>query len=200
MSIYSGNRSLDAEIKLNFIDETITMDYSLNKFGSPYSSNHSVILNNSCKRQPILIRIKCALIGIFATIIAIPVFSFMPVMSFMAERGIIGKNGGNFQYKVQKLYRWVLVHGRGIYEQSYSGKLNGNVLAFHIPNNLWVSYELSGEYEDKIASMSLSRNFVKHKIGGEFECLKQDGWNVIFEFVTPPESGSCCIEYVSFSR
>lgn len=200
MSIYSGNKSLDAEIKLNFIDRTITMDYSLNKFGNPYSSNHSVILNNSCKKQPILTRIKCAVIGIVASIISIPVFSFMPIMTFMTEHDIIGENSKNFQYKVQRMYRYVLVHSRGIYEQSHSGKLNGNILAFHIPNNLWVSYELDGEYEEHIKSVSLSRNFVKHKIGGEFDCLKQNGWNIIFEFITPPESGSCYIEYVSFSR
>lgn len=199
MSIYSGNKSLDAEIQLNFEEETIVMDYSLNKFGSPYSSNNSMTLNDEFSTKPFLTKLKYTLIEIFAHIISIPVFSFMPIFTAITEHSPWKRKNSKLQYKVQNMYKWVLLHRKGTFTQSHSGALNENKIMFIMPSNLWFEYKLEGEYEEKIKTIELTRNFVPHARFGIFICEKQRGWKTTFEFTSPPQNGSCSITYVAFS-
>jgi hypothetical protein len=199
MSIYSGNKSLDAEIQLNFEDETIVMDYSLNKFGSPYSSNNTMTLDDEFTSKPFLIQLKYVLLSIFAHIISIPVFSFMPIMATITEYYPWKRENSTLQYKVQNVYKWVLLNRSGTFTQSRSGVLNGDTIIFNMPSNLWFEYELTGDYEQNIKSITLTRNFIPHARFGIFACVKQRGWNVTFKFTSPPRNGTCNITYVAFS-
>jgi hypothetical protein len=199
MSIYSGNKSLDAEIQLNFQDETIVMDYSLNKFGSPYSSNNTMTLNDEFSSKPLLIRLKYVLLAIFAHILSIPVFATMPILTTITEHSPWKRKNSTLQYKVQSLYKWVLLHRNGTFIQSRSGAIHENKVVFIMPSNLWFEYNLEGEYEEKIKTIELTRNFIPHARFGIFICEKQRGWKTTFEFTSPPQNGSCSITYVAFS-
>jgi hypothetical protein len=197
MTIYSGNRSLDAEIKLNFSDGEIQMDYSLNKYGSQYSSNRSVKLKDTYRKLPVWTQFKCELIRGMYCGIAIFVAVGMPISSNLAEMGILGKYFKGLQFRIQNFYKKVFSTINGINEQEYSGELSGTRLAFRIPNNLWVDYEMGGDYEKYVTSVQLSRNFVQFYTMGKYPCLKQHGWNMVFEFSNAPKAGFCVIRYVS---
>ena len=194
MTGYSGHGGLDAEITLNLVEGSITMDYSLNKFGNPLDSNRSVVLNSTFRKLPP----KTQLLEILATagtgmLGLLGVMFFVPVFTVLVQHKII-KNP-RYHYQYQKLLKWYMIRAFGIFEQSHSGP-SDNKLSFFIEKNIWLSYELSGEYQEKIKTVSLKRNFVHLLKFGKFPQEKQYGWNVMFEFTEPMTSGSCTIRYV----
>lgn len=195
MTHYAGNKSLDAEIVMDFVTGDITMDYSLNKMGSSYSSNRSAILNSEWRELPLKIRLKYAAIVTFLSSMGVLVVGLYTLIFItLSNVGVI--KDPKTQYEHQELMRKFYSYLAGTYEQYYEGKLSDSVLTFVVPNNLWIKYELTDEYLKKIKSISLLRNFLKHKRFGISSELKQDGWKMVFEFIEPPSSGSCTIKYV----
>jgi hypothetical protein len=191
MAHYAGVKALDAEITLDFDTKKVTMDYSLNKFGSPYSSNNTTVLHSTFKHAPLrerlVERVKCA--GYFA--LAIPVLTCSPIHTFLSVHNIL--NNAWVDYNYQKLLKNILVMTEGLSEQRKTGELFESKLTFSMPHNLWFEYELDGEYQDKIKSISLKRKFITRYTYGKYPHQRQVGWNVIFEFTEPPKSGSCIL-------
>jgi hypothetical protein len=195
MGTYYGSKSLDAEIILDLEKGTLTTDYSLNKFGSPFSSNNSVIRNSEWLEIPIKKRLPWAL---YVTGLAF----LGPFMALFMFYGTIIFNSKHVkdhkaQHEYQKILRWYYSIIRGIGEKTCEGKLVEPILKFEIPNNMWLTYEMTGEYKDKVRKISLMRNMVKNYKFGKFPREKQDGWNFIFEFSEIPASGSCRVKYIS---
>lgn len=195
MTLYPGTKSLDAEIALNFFDGNIVMDYSLNKFGSPYESNTSTILASEWKTTSIVLKfiylvwLGILLLALFAVALIVTTMTFLSYHRFVTNHKI--------QYYYQSYLKFFYSNLKGISEQSSTGQLYSNQLIFIIPNNLWIEYELSGEYQNKIKVISLLRNFINRKRFGRFAEKVQWGWKIVFEFVDIPQSGSCIIRYVN---
>lgn len=190
MTKYSGEKSLDAEITLDFSGKNVTMDYSLNKFSSPYDSNHSM-LRNEFARLPLRRKIFENAKSLGKALIVPPVILLSPLHTFCSEHQII-KNP-NIHYAFQKTLKDLYVGIGGLTEQEKSGELSGTVLEFVIPHNLWFEYNLTGEYQDNIKTISLKRRYITRYIYGKFPKVIQSGWNVIFEFTEIPKSGSCIV-------
>lgn len=195
MTLYPGTKSLDAEITLNFFDGNIVMDYSLNKFGSLYESNTSTILESEWQSASKILKsiyiIWLGVLGLalFAVVIIVTIMTFLSYHRFVTNHKI--------QYYYQSYLKFFYSNLKGTSEQSFDGLLHQNQLTFTIPTNLWIEYELTGEYQSKIKSISLLRNFVDKKRFGRFKEKIQHGWKVVFEFTDIPQSGSCIIKYVN---
>jgi hypothetical protein len=194
MTVYPGNKSLDAEITLNFENGTVLMDYSLNRFGSPYQSNDSTILYNQYRNLQPIERLKEETIHLFFILLFLGLIPIIPIMTFLNSHQIV--NQPNIQYKYQKYLRWVFLNAFGSYIQSKGGPLNNDELTFIIPNNLWVEYNLRGDYQEKVKSISLLRNFVRYMLDGKFEKIQQRGWKVVLKFKSPPQNGYCEIKCI----
>ena len=194
MTDYTGAKSLDAEIILDLESGTVEMDYSLNKFGNPYSSNNSVIteseFKNLDKKQKNKWAFRSTLYAIFTVALLIEQVFFVN----LTNKGYI-KNK-NYQIEFQKLLREGMINAGYSEEQSVTGSLNDTKHVFHIPSNLWLKYELDGDYQTLIKKISLKRHMRYVKRFGTFRELRQHGWDVIFEFISPPSKGGCFIEYV----
>lgn len=194
MAEYAGVKALDAEITLDFDTKKVTMDYSLNKFGSPYLSNNSTVLNSTFELLPFYKRLvehaKCA----GWSIAALPILSCSPIHTFLSTHNLL--NNAWVDYNYQKLSKKFFVMTDGITEQKKSGELHESMLIFSMPHNLWFEYELDGEYQEKIKSVSLKRKFITKYTYGKYPHQRQVGWNVIFEFTDIPKSGSCILRSV----
>jgi hypothetical protein len=194
MTLYAGTKSLDAEIILNFIEGSVMMDYTLNKLGSCFESNTSVTVESEFKTKPITLKL-IYLIWLSVLLLASPLVAFgMMIMGFLGNHKII--TNPKIQYYYQTYLKFFYSNLQGTDEQSHNGKLYENKIKFTIPNNLWIEYELTGEYQNKIKSISLLRNIVNRKHFGKFHKKIQRGWNVVFEFIEPPQNGSVKIVYV----
>lgn len=195
MGKYFGNKSLDAEIILSFVMGEVTMDYSLNKFGYPNNSN-SVVMNSEWRNQPFSVKIKCMMLDTLLFVGRIFGATAFPMSLFARLTEMKLLKDPKWSYKHQKFLKWYFTNLNGIRQQSHSGELKNLVLMFTIPDNLWVDYELEGEYKEKIKSISLLRNFTVFYRYGRFKEIRQNGWNVVFEFISEPSQGSCVIKYV----
>jgi hypothetical protein len=120
-----------------------------------------------------------------------PVGLMMPVMTSLVEHKII--TNGNIHYKYQQLLKYGMANTHGLFEQKKFGQLFEPTFSFGIKNNIWFEYELDGEYQDKIKTISLKRNFITKIMFGKYPKVQQSGWNVIFEFDGIPQSGSCIL-------
>lgn len=195
MTLYPGTRSLDAEIFLNFIEGTVTMDYTLNKFGSPYESNDSTVLSNSeWQSTSTALKIIYSFWLLILLLAGILIGCAMPIITTLFHKGII-KNP-KLQYYWQNYLKFYYFNLNGTYQQSHNGKLYDKELIFIIPKNIWFKYDLEGEYKDKIKSISLLRNILTRYKFGRFREERQHGWKIIFEFTDPPKKGSATINYV----
>jgi len=194
MTRYAGVESLDAEIILDLIKGEVTMDYTLNRFGRPLDSNHSVTVNSQWRTFPWRTRLKYAFLDVVVLSFgAISLILIIPLASTLFNLKIITSEKMHYDY--QNFLNWYFSHKYGVFEISQEGPLNSNKLVFLIPTNIGWEYELSGEYKEKIKTISFLRNFIKHKRYGISPELKQDGWQVLFEFIEPPQSGSCLVKY-----
>jgi hypothetical protein len=195
MTHYPGKRALDAEITINLLEGSIDMDYSLNKFGDPLDSNHSVAINSTFRKLPKKERLMWACsAGGFRISGTLVIMFLMPLFTFLVGQKII--TNPKYHYKYQKLLKEYEEIAFGVFEQFHSGQLPSNYLIFLVGKNIWLEYELTGEYKEKIKTISLKRNFVRMIKFGKFPEEKQDGWNLIFEFTEIPTSGSCLVRYV----
>jgi hypothetical protein len=193
MGIYAGNKSLDAEITLDFIEREIQMDYSLNDYGNKYNSNTSVKLNDQWLKIPKRERLPYVIKDLILSCIVVPVYLLMPVFTELNQRKI---TGFKTQYNWQKFLKWFFSNLTGTYQKSHTGPLNGTLLEFKLPLNIWVEYNLTGDYQKYIKSISLKRNLIDHMRYGRFPRQVQKGWKVVFEFVEPPKDGSCGITHL----
>lgn len=192
MTEYIGERSHDAEIVVDFFKKSVTMDYTLNKRGSPHNSNSSVVLSDKLRSMAFTRQIyEGTRSGFIFFGVTIPVLLVMPVMTSLTEHKII--TSGKIHYLYQQILKYGIVNTRGLVEQSKEGALFQPNVSFKINNNMWFEYELDGEYQDKIKTISLKRNFIKILVFGKYPKVQQSGWNVIFEFNGIPQSGSCIV-------
>lgn len=192
MTEYIGERSHDAEIVVDFFKKSVTMDYSLNKFGSPHNSNSSAVLSNAFRSMPFTTKLyEAGKSTVVFAIVTIPIIVIMPVMTSLTEHKII--TSGKIHYLYQQILKYGMVNTRGLVEQIKEGALFQPNVSFKINNNMWFEYELDGEYQDKIQTISLKRNFIKILVFGKYPKIQQSGWNVIFEFDGIPQAGSCIV-------
>lgn len=194
MTFYSGVKSLDAEIIVDFIRGDIHMDYSLNSLGSLYNSNTSMVLGSEWAGKSFLVKMQYILWGTLLILATPTMVWYVPLSTFLFNKGFV--KSPEAQYDHQNFMRWFWTNYRGIYERKMEGVLKDTILEFKLPHNLYVEYELEGDYQNKIKSVSLLRNFLRHKKFGTFWETRQDGWKLIFEFVDIPQWGSCIVRDV----
>jgi hypothetical protein len=195
MSLYSGDKSLDAEIFIDLETGKLLMDYSLNEKGSDYSSSTSCELKNDFKKLPFKRRIIEVCKRIPATMFLIGYcFATMPIITFLLKHKII-KNK-NYQIEHQLLLKQLFSNNLIVHQKIREGALREPVIVFWFSRNIWMSYKLEGEYQKEIKSIALKRHFQKMKLYGLYEQVRQNGWDLIFEFNHTPQSGSCIVENV----
>lgn len=194
MTRYAGVKSLDAEITLNLLDGNISIDYTHNSSGNPFESNRSATIYSEWKDAPFLTKFLYALWWeITHFVMPFGLIFYVPIMTWLGSRQMLSPES---QYKHQKFLKWYYIQSSGIRVQRIAGKNDRKTVLFHIDANVWLEYNLCGDYRDKIKSISLKRNFQLFKRFGVFNELRQNGWNVIFEFTEPPQHGSCKIFHV----
>lgn len=190
---YIGNKSVDAELELDFEDGVINMDYT-NSFykGAKLDSNHMLTLESKrLVSKPIVF-----LYDVFnIPIIFIMVSGLLTIMNMIIERLL---NGLWVKYNLQYYYQYAMKElvfmWKGFNEEIKRGELETNTLFFNIPNNLYFEYELLGDYNNEIKSIKLERRFVK-LLTPVKEKIKQDGWRIVFNFKNAPKHGECKIVY-----
>jgi len=194
MVIYHGGKSLDAEISINLKTGEMVMDYTLNKVSSKYSSNDSAVIKDDYKalseKQKWIEVAKRLPITMFG----IAYFCFtVPIVTFALHRGIL-KNE-NYQVEHQKFMKRIYTGSFFSYQEVIEGPQELNHIKIGIPHNLWMQYNLEGEYQEEIKSIELKRHFVTRKKFGVYEQIVQRGWDLIFTFDHPPQSGRCIVEH-----
>ena len=195
MTLYSGNKALDAEIFLDLETGKLTMDYSLNEKGSDYESSTSCKLKDKFSELGRWMKIKEISKRIPTTIFFICYsISAMPIITFLLKHKIV-KNK-NYQIEHQLLLKKMLSYNLGVHQKIREGPLQEPVMIFGFSHNVWMSYQLEGEYQKEIKSIALKRHFQKRKLYGIYEQVRQNGWDLVFEFHHAPQSGSCIIESV----
>ena len=192
MSQYAGVKSLDAEITLNLSDGTINLDYYSN--GSLYNSNTSAVLKSDWRSASGRTRFKYALWWEYLKfVMPFALIFYLPAVTYLGSKGKLSQK---FQYEHQKFLKWYCTNVDGIKTQYVAGRHDGTIVKFHVDTNIWFEYLLNGDYQKKIRKVSLLREyrpFLKH---GKFEEIRQDGWNIVFEFSEPLKEGFCEIHYV----
>ena len=196
MTQYAGNKSLDAEISIDLEKGKIQMDYSLTHLQDPDDSNRSAKLTSKWwgvreSKKVFLKRFLVAMgMELFIPFLAI----YCAFFSRLSRKGYL--KDPKYQYNHQDFLRKFFTKKEGVWELSHSGPLFEPKVVFWIPGNIWVEYQLEGEYQEKIQTISLVRNFVKFKKFGLYDEVCQNGWLVIFKFSGLPQNGSCLIKYV----
>jgi hypothetical protein len=192
MTEYTGRNALDAEIQLDLVKGDIIIDYSLNKFGSNMDSNMSYSDDtDTFAKLPVLARGYC-----WVKFIGIMSIGMIGIAFTSITSQLVSKDGWfrDLPQKHQKFMAWFHKQTLGIRIHTVSGKLPEPKIVIQIPNNVWIHYELTGDYEKKIKSVSLKRNLVSYLEFGKFPKTAQRGWKVIFEFTDIPEDGSCTLQ------
>jgi hypothetical protein len=196
MTRYSGSKALDANIKVDFDKNEVAMDYSLNKYGSIWSSNQCQLPLKGWRDATVLSRLKYIFVNDFllslAYMIAGVVYYFPSTL--LNSYGIV-KNQ-KYQYYHQSSLKWFYTHIGGMYTQKHEGELTTDHIEFQISLNCWVGYNLNGDYKNMVKSIELRRRMVDYKRYGAFPTKVQRGWEVAFTFNGIPKIGSCEIEYV----
>lgn len=195
MKLYAGIKSLDAEIFIDLESCKISMDYSKNYLGLPTNSNTSAVLDREgWMAQPFSTRLKWVLIRSFLpSLILIP---YLLYVSFSTYYFLIFKSDAKGQLDHQELIRYLTAIMNGMLEEERGGALLEKKLEFIMPNNIWVEYELKGEYQKFVKKISLTRNFMTFYRYGKFKTTQQNGWKLTFEFSELPSSGSCLVRYL----
>ena len=193
---YIGNKSLDAELELNFEDGVINMDYT-NSFykGAALDSNRTLTLESkrlNVSKLRLVVYVIFRIYFVFSVIAGFAIILNMFVKKFF--NGLWIKH--NLQYRYQCIFKELVFMWKGFTEEYHTGDLKSDTLVFNIPNNLYFEYELLGDYETNIKSIKLERRFMK-KINPLTEKVQQHGWSVIFTFNEPPICGGCKIIYTN---
>lgn len=195
MTVYSGDKSLDAEIHLDLVNGSIEMDYSLNKKGSIYDSNHSVKIKDDFGELPKNKKIKefFKRLPIFYLALSYTVF-VCPILTYLLHHNIIRNK--NYQVEHQRILKWLYSSVEGTRKIIINSPLESAKVVCPIRTNIWVGYELEGEFQQEIKKISLKRHFETIMRFGGYEQEKQNGWELVLEFHHPPQSGRGIIEYI----
>jgi hypothetical protein len=195
MALYSGDKALDAEIFLDLETGKLTMDYSLNEKGSDYSSSTSCELKDEFSKLSKWTRVKEISKRLPTTAFFICYcISTMPIITFLLKHKIITNK--NYQIEHQLLLKKMFSDNILVHQKIKEGALREPIIVFGFSHNVWMSYKLEGEYQKEIKSIALKRHFQKVKLYGIYEQVRQNGWDLIFEFHHTPKSGSCIVESV----
>jgi len=171
------------------------MDYSTVKGMARYDSNHSVFKKDDWITQPLHVRLMYAA-WIEALMLTRPVFGLYQLyFLFLVNHGWI--TSADAHYDHQRLMKYYNSFTDGTCEKSRSGPLDSKRLAFTVPSNMFLDYWLTGEYKEKVTSIALTRRYLKFKKFGVFERVRQSGWLLTFEFSSPPQEGSCRVEFLA---
>jgi len=111
--------------------------------------------------------------GILACPIATIGCMEMSICTFLGNRGLLSKDN---QIRHQKFVRWWYINCIGFVKQKHEGMVNGNSITFHLKNNVWIDYELAGEYERMVKSIHLRRHLQEQYAYGRYRQLHQNGW------------------------
>jgi len=195
MRRYGGTKALDAEIKINFSDNSILMDYSTVIGDAVYDSNTSHRLKDDWKQQTFLMRLSW-IVWIEILRFTHPIFKLYQFYFItLVNRGWITSEEAHYDHQMLMRYFYSFLHST--YSETKSGPVVGNELVFRVPTNMFVDYELTGDYKEKISSISIKRRYQRNFRFGRFERIIQDGWDLVFEFVSSPEHGSCIVTSLS---
>lgn len=172
MSLYNGLQHTDAEIVLDLEKGKVFFDYSFNQYGHFYDSQYCVLSTSG--------KLKVNVLDIVGVIFA----QFVIIAGLFLHSEISSK----YQYSWQKFLKWYEMHLKGIEVQTIIGKQSLKQIIFHIQNNIWFNYELDGDYKKSIQKISLMRHFTIIEKNGRTSHA-QKGWDVIFDFKSPPQDG-----------
>jgi hypothetical protein len=121
----------------------------------------------------------------------IVLFLIFPI-SFLQSKNIL--TSPKYQIASQKFRKWVYSNMGGIVEVDV--KVSDNRMVIHIPNNLWVEYELSDEIKNNIISIELLRHFDNYYRYGKWKEIRLNGWDVVFIFSYVPEKSYLPVKFV----
>lgn len=187
---YIGNTASDADIEMNLEERYIRMDY--NGKATFYNSN-DMHFKTDYKKGRIIFVIYSMFVPVFILFISqIVVF----VMSFIECFFKTIWKKYNLQYTYQITMKTLLCLVNGFATEKIEGKLYSNILTISIKSNLYVEYELFGEYEKLVNKISLKRKIIE--IDTPVAKIKQQkGWNFIIEFKEIPQSGFVEVKYIA---
>ncbi|MDD3967144.1 MAG: hypothetical protein PHP63_08885, partial [Candidatus Marinimicrobia bacterium] len=175
MTQYTGTKSLDAEFELDFKTRTILFDYSKNNLAGFGDSNHSALLPGSTwLNLPLKTRIKPAAADTFVRMFS--VFIDLGVLGLTILSRWFSSNESLHLY-YQQMLKWLFIARSGTYVQEISGSIPSKNIKFVLENNIWFSYNLDGDYEKNLERIYFLRRFVKFKRYGQFEEMRQCGWD-----------------------
>lgn len=193
-TIYSGIKSVDAEIIIDFFKETVIIDYGRNSEQGMGNSNSGICYSSTWDKAPGLLRLKQAVLTTTLLIserLWLP-FVLLPITILQGRGFLLGKKQ---QLLIQQFRKWFYVNLRGVVERITP--IASEIVTVHIPNNLWVQYELSVVAQDKVASIKLLRHFDTFYRYGKWYEVRQNGWDMIFEFTSVPAESYVSVKYVA---
>lgn len=190
-SVIFGHRSTDAEIFFDIDDRRLTFDYSLTDRRCPVNNNDVIYEQDKLN---VFTQIYLEFVYFFR-------FCYGMLGGVLANFVMVFEHilyPQNNHFKTQQIFQnfMKICCDREQYDNITFGKYDCNILKIHIPKNLYVKYFLEGDYQNQIKKISLKRNIVRVLRYNKQQIHKQDGWNMIFEFKTPPEHGSCIVRYL----
>lgn len=192
---YIGNRSLDAEISIDFRTGKVLMDYSSNSFHDPLNSNTSMVEDernqwlNLPKWKMHLLAIIFGQRYAWEFLVGI----LMGISTRLMRRKLFPEK---LHYPYQNFLKNYYRLFYGTYHESFEGEMAGTILQVPVDKNIWVSYELEGDYEKYISQIHFDRRIREFHKFDNYPLFVQDGWVLTFEFEQPPQNGSCKVTYV----
>lgn len=192
-TIYSGTKSVDAEIVINFSNNSVVMDYSNNEKGAEGNSDYGLYYESEWKTLPVPVRLKQAFITTFALFVERLILPFIVVtVTLLQSNGYLLSE--KHQYAMQQLRKWFCVNKLGTVE--IIQRITSTNTVIHIPHNLWVQYELSDNASKYIQEIRLIRHFDNFYRFGKYHEIRQNGWDIVFIFTTLPENSLVSVRYV----
>jgi hypothetical protein len=172
------------------------MNYSKNKHGNPYNSNSSVKYNQEWKSAPLLVRVK--LNSICIIVIFLRMFGIMSIyLNHSTNLFNSGKiKNPKWMWYDQRFRAWLRLYGYefGLHEEIQ--EIKSNRVVFHFNSNLYLEYELSDSAKDYLHSIKLLRHLHNFYKFGKYHEIRQDGWDLIFDFNQIPDKGCVGIKYL----
>jgi hypothetical protein len=204
MANYYGGKAVDAEVTIDFSKNELTMDYTFNHLRDIDGFSKKEVekrglytpenLDDAFYNQPRLKLAKDYAIGM-----AVGIIFFLPVVlttAYLSMLSDLFQTPKKYQLMFQRFFRWYAITSGGTSIKYHSGEMKDTKLTIDIGWNLWMSYELEGDYQDQIKAISLKRNFFVRKMFGKYPYITRNGWKVEFEFTNPPKHVSCKVEHL----
>jgi len=193
---YIGSHHLDAEIHIDFSDRNITMDYSKNEDNDSFSlgSNNGVVYDNKWLLIPYKERLiqatKFVMVMLFISPVIFPFYVLFGTLFLNSRFG----SHPQLHYLDQRIKKWVYLNMTGLYE--VIRKVDDSRIVIPVPNNLWIEYEISDAAAEKITGVHLMRRFLNYYRYGMSHEIRQDGWEMIFEFSEVPPDSYVSVKYI----